>query len=186
MLRSHSKSLVNHVVSPEKKKKGRSGEDLQKRNWGYNAVVMQSCVRVVMQWLIEVTTAQLCDYCLIWKYTNTGLPCERCVMFLDHDWLYWLAKWLRQVRWCRSSYFEPILWRHSGSTSPLPAPPPLLPVIDTVRIVCDSVYEWYGVRPSVHLHVPSIDRCSSVRQVCCCGPSGHEISIDCFTVDAVG
>jgi len=85
MLRSHSKSLVNHVVSPEKKKKGRSGNDLQKRNWGYNA--MQSCVRVVMQCLIEVTIAQVCDYWLIWKYTNTGLPCERCVMFLDHDWL---------------------------------------------------------------------------------------------------
>jgi len=85
MLRSHSKSLANHVVSPEKKKKGRSGKDLQKRNWGYNA--MQSCVRVVMQCLIEVTIAQVCDYWLIWKYTNTGLRCERCVMFLDHDWL---------------------------------------------------------------------------------------------------
>ena len=31
MLRSNSKSLGNHVVSPEEKKKGGSGKDLQKR-----------------------------------------------------------------------------------------------------------------------------------------------------------
>jgi len=31
MLRSNSKSLGNHVVSPEEKKKGCSGKDLQKR-----------------------------------------------------------------------------------------------------------------------------------------------------------
>jgi len=31
MLRSNSKCLENHVVSPKKKKKGCSGKDLQKR-----------------------------------------------------------------------------------------------------------------------------------------------------------
>jgi len=31
MLRSNSKSLGNHVVSPEEEKKGCSGKDLQKR-----------------------------------------------------------------------------------------------------------------------------------------------------------
>jgi len=32
MLRSNSKSLGNHVVSPEEQKKGCSWKDLQKRN----------------------------------------------------------------------------------------------------------------------------------------------------------
>ena len=31
MLRSNSKSLGNHVVSPEEKRKGYGGKDLQKR-----------------------------------------------------------------------------------------------------------------------------------------------------------
>jgi len=41
-----------------------------------------------------------------------------------------------------------------------------------------------SVRPSDCLSVPSIARCSSVRRVCCCGPGGQEISIDCCTADA--
>jgi len=32
MLKSNSKNLGNHVVSPEEEKKGYSGTDLQKRN----------------------------------------------------------------------------------------------------------------------------------------------------------
>jgi len=40
----------------------------------------------------------------------------------------------------------------------------------------------YGVCPSsVRLSVPSVDRCSSVRRVCCCGPRWQEISISCCT-----
>ena len=34
---------------------------------------------------------------------------------------------------------------------------------------------------SVRLSVSSIDRCSSVRRVCCCGPGEQELSIDCCT-----
>jgi len=41
-----------------------------------------------------------------------------------------------------------------------------------------------SVRLSARLSVPSIDRCSSVRQVCCCGPGGQEIAIDCCTAGA--
>jgi len=37
---------------------------------------------------------------------------------------------------------------------------------------------------SVGLSRPSIDRCSSVRRVCCCEPDGQEISIDCCTAGA--
>jgi len=40
------------------------------------------------------------------------------------------------------------------------------------------------VRLSVRLSVPTVDRCSSVRRVCCCGPGGREISIDCCTSGA--
>ena len=38
-----------------------------------------------------------------------------------------------------------------------------------------------SVRLSASLSVPAIDRCSSVRRVCCRGPGGQEISIDCCT-----
>jgi len=38
-----------------------------------------------------------------------------------------------------------------------------------------------GVCPSFRLSVPSIDRCSSVRRVCCCYPDGQEMSTDCCT-----
>jgi len=38
-----------------------------------------------------------------------------------------------------------------------------------------------SVRPSVGLSDPAIDRCNSVRRVCCCGPGGQETSIDCCT-----
>jgi len=41
-----------------------------------------------------------------------------------------------------------------------------------------------SVRLSVRLSVPSVDRCSSVRRVCCCGPGEREISIDCCTAGA--
>ena len=34
---------------------------------------------------------------------------------------------------------------------------------------------------SVCPSVPSIDRCISVRRVCCCGPGGRAITIDCCT-----
>ena len=37
--------------------------------------------------------------------------------------------------------------------------------------------------PSVRLSVP-FARCISVRRVCCCGPGGCEISIDCCTAGA--
>ena len=40
-----------------------------------------------------------------------------------------------------------------------------------------------SVCPSVRLSVP-FARCSRVRRVCCCGPDGLEISIDCCTVGA--
>ena len=50
------------------------------------------------------------------------------------------------------------------------------PIVDTVCTVVG--YAVSGVRPSVCLSVPSIDRCSSVRRVCCWAPRGQEISID--------
>jgi len=34
-----------------------------------------------------------------------------------------------------------------------------------------------GVRPSVRLSVPSVDRCSSVRRVCCWAPRGNPVHI---------
>jgi len=51
-------------------------------------------------------------------------------------------------------------------------------LIDTGRITCTVCVT---VRcPSVCLSVPSvIDRCSSVRRVCCRVPGGQETSIDC-------
>ena len=54
------------------------------------------------------------------------------------------------------------------------------------------VYLWHSMRsrvcvtvrcPSVCLSIP-FARCSSVRRVCCCGPGGWEISIDCCTAGA--
>ena len=42
MLRSNSKSLWNHVVSPEKKKKGCSGKDLQKRLYTWTQSVVSA------------------------------------------------------------------------------------------------------------------------------------------------
>jgi len=54
-------------------------------------------------------------------------------------------------------------------------------------------YYWYCPR-SMHVYVtvpcpsvrPSVPfaRCSSVLRVCCCGPGGREISIDCCTAGA--
>ena len=38
----------------------------------------------------------------------------------------------------------------------------------------------HSSRPSV----PAIDRCGSVRRVCCCKPGGQEISIDCCMAGA--
>ena len=47
---------------------------------------------------------------------------------------------------------------------------------------------WQGLcngMVSVLLSVfPAIDCCSSMRRVCCCGPGGQEISIDCCTAGA--
>jgi len=37
-------------------------------------------------------------------------------------------------------------------------------------------------RLSVHLSVPLFGCCMLLQQVCCCGPSGQEILIDCGTV----
>ena len=56
-------------------------------------------------------------------------------------------------------------------------------LIDTACIVCDGVcvIVWC---PSICLSVSAVDRCSSLRQVCCCGPSGQRISIDCFTASS--
>ena len=39
-------------------------------------------------------------------------------------------------------------------------------------------------RPSVCLSVPSFGRRLQLRRVCCCGPGGLEISIDCCTAGA--
>ena len=52
-------------------------------------------------------------------------------------------------------------------------------VIDTTRRVCGRVY--------VTVRCPSflvIERCGSVRRVCCCGPAGCRISIDCWATSA--
>jgi len=51
-------------------------------------------------------------------------------------------------------------------------------VIDTARTVCNGTM---SVRLSVCMYTPAIDRCSSVRRVCCrgSGGGGQEISIDC-------
>ena len=50
--------------------------------------------------------------------------------------------------------------------------------IDTAYIVCSGIFVMvYGV----HLSGPSIDRISRVRQVCCCGPGGQEMLINCCT-----
>jgi len=58
--------------------------------------------------------------------------------------------------------------------------PSCCPVPGNVASVSDSyaagsMYQ-YGVRPSIRLSVPSIDRCSSVRRVCCCGYRDQEIA----------
>ena len=45
-------------------------------------------------------------------------------------------------------------------------------------------HDAVSVRLSVCLSVPAIDGCSSMRCVCCCGPGGQEISIDCCTAGA--
>ena len=55
--------------------------------------------------------------------------------------------------------------------------------IDTARIVCGRFYVTVRC-PSVCLYGPAIDNCSSVRRVCCCGPGGQEVSIDCCTAGA--
>ena len=54
-------------------------------------------------------------------------------------------------------------------------------VIDTTRRVCGRVY--------VTVRCPSflvIDRCGSARRVCCCGPAGCRISIDCWATSSNG
>jgi len=54
-------------------------------------------------------------------------------------------------------------------------------VIDSARIVCVAgSTQLSSVRPSVCLSVPS-DHRTPLLQVCCCGPGGHEISIDCWS-----
>ena len=47
-------------------------------------------------------------------------------------------------------------------------------IIDTDRIVCDGSMQRYGVRQSVRLSVPSIDRCSSARRVAAVGHVGRK------------
>jgi len=37
--------------------------------------------------------------------------------------------------------------------------------------------EQLGIRPSI----PSFSRRTPLQQVCCCGPGGQEIAIDCCT-----
>jgi len=57
-------------------------------------------------------------------------------------------------------------------------------IIVTARTACGRVYVtvWCpSVRLSVCLSVPAIDRCSSVRRVCCRGTGGQRVSIDCCT-----
>ena len=51
--------------------------------------------------------------------------------------------------------------------------------IDTTRIVRGAGSMKLFGRPSVCLAVPSFG-----RRVCCCGPGGQEISIDCCTAGA--
>jgi len=46
--------------------------------------------------------------------------------------------------------------------------------LDIAPIVCGKVYVTVRC-PSVCLSVPAIDRCSSVRRVCFCGPGGQDI-----------
>jgi len=63
--------------------------------------------------------------------------------------------------------------RHVKSLWPL--------VIDSVCIACSRVYvtvRRLSVRLSIRLSVLFIDRCSSVRRVCRCGPDRQEMSID--------
>ena len=62
-------------------------------------------------------------------------------------------------------------------------------VIDIARMACGRVYVTVRC-PSDHLSVyMSVclsyrPRCSNVGLVCCCGPGGRKISIDCCTVGA--
>ena len=55
--------------------------------------------------------------------------------------------------------------------------------IDTARIACGRFYVTVRC-PSVCLYGLAIVNCSSVRRVCCCGPGGQEVSIDCCTAGA--
>jgi len=54
--------------------------------------------------------------------------------------------------------------------------------IETARTACSSVYVM--VQCLSGLSVPSVDCCSSMWRVCCCGPSGQELSFDCCTAGA--
>ena len=52
-------------------------------------------------------------------------------------------------------------------------------LFDTVRIVCGAgSIKRSGVRPSVSQSVPSVERSSGVRRVCCWAPYAQKISID--------
>ena len=58
----------------------------------------------------------------------------------------------------------------------------ILSLIDTGRKVCGAgSTKLLGVRPSV----PSFGCCTPLQRVCCRGPGGQEISIDCCTAQPI-
>ena len=68
----------------------------------------------------------------------------------------WSAVWVRIYLFCVSTVFTGFK------------------ITDTDRIVCDGSMQRYGVRQSVRLSVPSIDRCSSARRVAAVGQVGRK------------
>ena len=58
--------------------------------------------------------------------------------------------------------------------------PKLLPSVNR-RFIDTARQGQCNGTASVRLSVPSVDRCHSVRRVCCCGPREQAISIDCCT-----
>ena len=54
-------------------------------------------------------------------------------------------------------------------------------VIDTADIVCGKVYVTVWCPSVYRLSILAIDCCCSDWQVCCCGPGGQELSVDCCT-----